>query len=324
MSDCLCEINSSDIDLTNERYRISFSENDINFLAQSLRESGLIYPPIVRPFNNKFIVISGFNRIRAHIHNNRIDNRPTKILVYQTNPDTTDYQCLLKSITALAFKRQLTQAELIICTNRLYQFLDEKQIAQKSSAIFNRELSARFVKDLLAVGSLPDPALELISTSHLSFKSAKKISCLEKDTIETFLTIFSNIRASSNKQLEIILYIMEIAARDAVKPKTIFKNQEIQDILFNEEKEVVLKTSLLRTCLFEQRFPTVFKTRQKTREKIASIKFGNNIKFLPPENLDSQTYSIVFTAKNFNEFQNNVQNLDAAMKNKALKEILNP
>jgi hypothetical protein len=45
---------------------------------------------------------------------------------------------------------------------------------------------------------------------------------------------------------------------------------------------------------------------------------------LPPENLDSQTYSIVFTAKNFNEFQNNVQNLNAAMKNKALKEILNP
>ncbi|MBT3176132.1 MAG: ParB N-terminal domain-containing protein [Desulfobacula sp.] len=322
MSDIFCEINSSDIDLADERYKISFLENDMGSLAESLKDVGLLFPPIVRPVNNKFIVISGFNRIRAHIHIHQVHNK--KILVYKTDPDTSEYQCLLKSITALAFKRQLTQAELIICTNRLYQFIDEKQISQKSSAIFNTELSARFVKDLLSVGRLPDPSLELISTGHLSFKSAKKISCFEKDTIESFLSIFSNIRASNNKQLEIIMHIMEIAARDAVKPKAVFKNPEIQAILFDKKIELVLKTALLRTCLFEQRFPTVFRVRQKTREKIASIKFGTNIKFLPPENLDSQIYSICFTAQNFDEFQKNVQTLYSAMKSKSLKEIFNP
>jgi len=323
MSDHLCEINVSDIDLADERYKILFSENDIEFLAQSLEETGLIYPPMVRPLNNKFIIISGFNRIRAHIHNNRAHNGEIKIVVYKTNTNTTDYQCLLKSITALAFKRLLTQAELIICTSRLHHFLEEKQIAKKSPAIFNTELSVRFIKDLLVVGDLPDPGLELIHTGHLSFKSAKKISLFEKDTIKVFLEIFSKIHASNNKQLEIILYIMEIAARDDILPTQIFKNQEIQDFLFDDKKETGLKTSLLRACLFELRFPTIFKMRQMVLKKITSIKFGNKIKFLPPENLDSQTYSISFTARTYEEFLSNVQNLHAGLEKKELKDIFN-
>ena len=323
MSDHLCEINVSDIDLADERYKILFSENDITFLAQSFEETGLIYPPIVRPLNNKFIIISGFNRIRAHIQNNRAHNGEIKIIVYKTNANTTDYQCLLESITALAFKRQLTQAELIICTSRLHHLLDEKQIAIKSPAIFNTELSVRFVKDLLIVGDLPDPGLKLIHTGHLSFKSAKRISLFEKDTIKVFLEIFSRIHASNNKQLEIILYIMEIAARDGLLPREIFKNQDLQDILFDDKKETGLKTSLLRAYLFELRFPMVFKVRQKVLKKITSIQFGNKIKFLPPENLDSQTYSISFTARTYEEFLSNVQNLNAGLKKKELKDIFN-
>ncbi|MBC8439639.1 MAG: ParB N-terminal domain-containing protein [Deltaproteobacteria bacterium] len=323
MSDCLCEINTSDIDLTDERYKISFSNKDIGFLARSFKETGLIYPPIVRPLNNKFVIVSGFNRIRAHIYNNPVHNNGIKILVYETKSDVTEYQCLLKSIGSLAFQRQLTLAELIICTKRLDQFLDKQQIADKSPAIFNTALGPSFVGDLLTIGALPDPALELIHTGHLSFKSAKRISFFEKDTIKVFLEIFSKIHASQNKQLEIILYLMEITARDAIKPKAFYMNQEIQDILSDKKKEPGLKTKDLRAYLFEQRFPIIFKTRQRVKEKITSIKLGNKIKFLPLENLDSQTYSISFTAKNYKEFLANVQDLNAGLENKELKEIFN-
>ena len=318
MSDLLCKINISDIDLTDERYKISFSKNDISFLAQSLKETGLITPPVVRPLNNKFIIISGFNRVRALIH-----NKETTILAYKINPDTTDYLCLLKSISNLAFQRPLTQAELIICTRRLYQFLDKEQIAKKSPAIFNTELGPGFVGDLLTIGALPDPALELIHTGHLSFKSAKRLSFFEKHAIKNFLDIFSKIQASQNKQLEIILYIMEICARDGIKTENFIKNQEIHDILLDEKKDPGLKTKDLRAYLFELRFPIVFKTRQRIKEKITSVKLGNKIKFLPPENLDSQSYSISFTAKNYKEFLSNVQVLNAGLENKELKEIFN-
>jgi len=114
---------------------------------------------------------------------------------------------------------------------------------------------------------------------------------------------------------------MEIAARDGIKPRDLFNNQEIQKILFDKNKEPGLKTRDLRAYLFKQRFPTIFKTNQMVREKIASIKLGNKIKFIPPENFEDQNYSISFTAKNYNEFKANTHLLTAALENKAIEEI---
>jgi len=319
MSDLLREINISDIDLTDDRYEFSFSKKDITFLAQSIKEEGLLCPPIVRPMDHKFIIVSGFNRIRALIHNHQ-----PRVIVYQTQPDATDYQCLLKSITAIAFQRALTHAEFILSARRLNQFLNKEQMAKKSSVIFNTQLNTAFVHDLLTIGGLPDPTLELIHTGNLSFRSAQRISLFEKNTQKIFLTVFSNIKASQNKQLEIILYLMEITKRDGITPEWFFKNQEIQDILFDTKKEPGLKTTLFRAYLFEQRFPTIVQKRQRIQEKISCLKFGNAIKFLPPENFDSQSYSISFTANNYNEFSAKVQTLKTALKNKALTEIFNP
>lgn len=321
MSDYLCEISIHDIDLTDERYKISFSRKDIGFLARSLIETGLVYPPIVRPVDDKFIIVTGFNRIRAHICNNQTCDTKTKIVVYKIRPDATDYQCLLKSIAATAFQRPLSQGELIVCIKRLYQFLNKQQIAEKSSAIFNTELTEKFIEDLLTIGNLPDPALELIHSGRLSLKSAKRICGFDEETIMVFLDIFSRIHASTSKQLEIILHIMEICARDSVAPKTLFQNQTIQDIVFHPENEPGIKTGFLRTYLFELRFPAVFKSRQQVKEKIASIKLGNNIKFSPPENLDSQDYSISFSAKNYNRFHAAVQILYTHLESRELKDL---
>ncbi|WP_300457435.1 ParB N-terminal domain-containing protein [Desulfobacula sp.] len=309
----------SDIDLTDDRYQMSFEETSVAFLARSIKETGLMCPPLVRPTNNKCIIISGFNRIRAQLYNNE-----TKIIVNQTPPDTSDYRCLLHAITALAFQRPLTHAELIRCTGRLSFFLEKEQIVQKSPAIFNTELNARFVEDLITIGALPDPALALIHLGNLTLNTAKKISVCETGMINIFLKIFSQIKASSSKQLEIIQYIMEIVARDAIDPTNFFNAKEIQALLFDENTAPGIKTTLLRTYLFERRFPTIFKTHQRVQEKISALKLGGNIKFLPPENFEGQYYGISFKAKRYDEFAATVQTLHTALSNPALKDIFHP
>jgi ParB family chromosome partitioning protein len=327
----LTMVDLTDIDLTDQRYKISVYDPDITFLARSIKEIGLNCPVTVRPFPNndgntdtklsnknvqKYIIVSGFNRVRAQIFNN-----DTSIPAYKIDTEASDYQCLLKSITALSFQRPLTHGELIIGAKRLSQYLDVNQIAEKSSAILNIELNVKFIKDLLKIGALPDPALKLIHDNKLTLKSAKRIAGYDSQTINALLNLFSSIKASSSKQLEIIQFFMEICARDKIKPTEIFQNPEIQSIVLDKDKDLGLKTNLLRTWLYDLRFPNISKTQKKVKSKISSIKLGNKIKFTPPVNFESPNYNIAFLAKNYDEFKSNVNSLNAALATKALKEI---
>jgi len=317
MSEHLCKIDICDIDLTDQRYKISFANDNIISLARSIKETGLIHYPMVRPLNNHYIIISGFNRIKASIY-----NKEDAIFAYTIKPDTDEYQCLLKSITALSFKRQLSQAELIKSIKRLNKFINVKQIADKSATMFNIELNVKFIQDLLNISNLPEPALNLIHQGNISLKAASKMQFFQEETIKCFLKIFSKIKASNNKQLEIIQYIMEISKRDAINIEFFLQNQEIQEIILNENREPLLKTKLLREYLFKLRFPTIFKTRQKVQKQINNLKLGNKIRFVPSENFENQNYSISFNAKNYIEFKENIKILNTVLENSALKELI--
>ena len=317
MSEQLYQINICDIDLSDQRYKISFAHDcDVKFLAQSIKETGLIYPPIVIQSDDKYIIVSGFNRINACIL-----NQEDTISVHKINSDASEYQCFVKAITALAFKRQLSQAELIISIKYLDKLLDTKQIADKSAAIFNMTFNVRFIKDLSDIATLPEPALDLMHQGNISFKTAKKMLSFQKESIKSFLKIFAKIKASNNKQLEIMQYVVEISKRDVIELESFLKNQEIEAIILDQNKEPVLKTKLLRDYLYEQRFPNLSKVRKTVQKKINNLKLGNKIRFSPPENFENQNYSVSFNAKNYSEFKANIQILNSVLENQKLNEV---
>lgn len=319
MFDALCEINILDIDLEDDRYKISFGLEDVAFLARSIKEMGLITPLIVRLMkNHKYIVISGFNRIRALCH-----NQTFKAAAYQINEDIEDYQCLLTAITAVAFKRPLTLVETIISIKRLSEFLKPEKIAKISPAVFNMQLNQDFIRDLLNIGALPNLVLKLIHTGNLNIKSVKKISNLDKDSITFFLDVFSKIKATASVQLEIIQNILEIAAREGIHPKSVFQEPKITNSIDDETSEIILRTQHFRAMVFDRRYPALSRTRRTVQDKIDSIKLPGTIKLTPPENFESRKYSVSFTAKNHDEFFKNIQQLTTALGNKTLQEILN-
>lgn len=318
MFDTLCEIKLSDIDLNDERYRISPGTENISSLADSIKKLGLISPPVIRPVDNRFIVISGFNRITALLHNGVI-----KAPVHLAGKETDDYQCLLFAIAALSFKRPLTHVELITGVKRLSAYLEREEMIKIALSVFNMQMTQDFIEDLLHIGSLPDPAMKLIHTGNLSLKAAKKISFLDKDEITFFLNIFSKIKTSTSIQFEILQNILEISAREGIHPKSFFKEMKIINPLDDETSDAVLRTHRFRTMVFEQRYPVLSRTRRMILDKIAATKLPGTIKLIPSENFESRGYSISFMVKNHDEFQKNVRHLTDVLENKTLREILN-
>ncbi len=318
--DNILNIDIKDINLADERYKVSLSKTDITTLANSINHTGLLYPSILRPAdNNTYIIVSGFNRVSALIKND-IPNT----LAITLSPNTSELDCYKKAIAAYASKHALTHAELIVCLKHLKSFCDEQTISDMSLAIFNTQLNIRFIKDLLCIADMPEPALDLIHNANMSIKSAKRITGFSIQASAMFLNVFSKIKASSSKQLEIITYVFEISARDGIKPETVLNDQNIQSILSNTDTPAGVKANEIRTFLYEKRFPSLFSTRQKVKEQIKALKLGNTIKLTPPENFEGPNYTLSFTAKNHKEFQSNIQKLNSISQNDRLKQIFTP
>jgi len=311
----------ANIDLTDIRYQISKGNDDISGLALSIKQMGLTSLPLVRPMGKSgdtYIVVAGFKRISALVHNGYKGN-----VVCQTSPQASEADYAIHAVSDNAFQRPLTPAELIKSILILTQFLDKPLIAEKSLSIFNTQLNQGYINDLQKIGTyLPQGGLELMDDGRLSIKSAKKISGEPPELANCFVSLFSAINTSSSKQMEIITHLLEIAAREKISPQDLYQDQKIQDILVSDNKDLGFKGNLLRSCLIERRFPHLEKRRQEIQKKINSLKLGPGIKLNLPDNFESTTYSLAFEFKTLDEFSNRVDTIDRVSNHPDLVEIL--
>jgi ParB family chromosome partitioning protein len=317
----ILQIPLSSIDIADTRYRISKGDDDIAGLALSIKQNGLTSLPLVRAMgksSDTYIVVAGFKRINALVHNGFKGN-----VVCQTLPQATEADYAVHAVSDNAFSRPLTPAELIKSILILTQFMDKNLIAEKSLSIFNTQLNPGYINDLQKIGTfLPQGGLKLMDDGRLSIKSAKKISGEPPGLANCFVSLFSAIKTSSSKQMEIITNFLEIAARENISPMDLYQDKKIQDILVSDNKDLGFKGNLLRYCLIERRFPHLEKKRQESQKKINSLKLGPGIKLNLPDNFESTSYSLTFEFKNLADFTNRADVIDKVSKHPDLVEIL--
>lgn len=317
------------IDLTDTRYQISREAGDIAGMAQSIRETGMTRLPLVRSQkepkesgeasepSESYLLISGFKWIKALVHNGYKDKVACQIF-----PGASEVDCAVRAISDTAFSRPLTPGELIRSIELLGRSMDAADIAKRSLRIFNTQFNARYIKDLQQIGTLPPKAHELMDDGRLSIKSAKKIASTPPALANCFVSLFSAVKTSASKQMEIIANFLEIAAREKIPPQSLYQEKQIQEILTLDNKDLGHKGNLLRRYLVERRFPSLEKKRQEIQKKINSLKLGPGIKFMVPDNFESMIYACSFEFKTSVEYAARVACLERVSTDPVLEEIL--
>lgn len=316
MSNSLCEVEIKDIDLLDLRYKISLSEPDISNLIQSIKSTGLIVPPILKPVDDQYIIISGFNRIKALIANE------TKHVEALICPEScSDAQCLVKSIICLSYQRQLTHAELIKSINLLSDFFSLQELVDHSIVYFNMQLNKKYMVTLLKIAHLPEPAINLLHDKKISLKTAGKISEMNQESQHWYLKIFSEVKASNSVQLEIITNMFEICARDKISVKNLLEKIEIKNILYDKTSDQSEKSSNLRGALFQIRYPSIYNANKRKKKEIELLKPYKGIKFLPSDNYEANELTVSFKISSYDDAKNKFKNIQNCLDEKTLKEI---
>jgi len=299
---------------------------DLSSLALSIEQTGLKVPPLVCRLQSeeKCLIVNGFKRIAA-MAKIGIETIPCQVI-----SDASEADYALCSVSENAFQRELTPGELIRAIEVLGRVMDIQAIADQAMAIFNTQLNAGYIKVLSRIHSLGSRALALLDSGWLSIKAAKKIISLDKESIDCFLRLFSRIKTSSSKQMEIITNLLEIGSREKITTTQVCKEKPIQEILYptskdNDKglhKDPGAAGNLVRSYLRQRRYPEIEKNRLDIQKKIQALKLSSGIRMILPDNFESMVYTISFDFKSTDEFQNKVSSIDTLAAHPDFKAIL--
>ncbi len=319
MSKTIHSIKVSNIDHADKRFLHFRSFLDTKILAQSIQDTGLINPVLLRPVSDHYTIVSGYNRVLAFKHNNE-----RVIPAFLTDPEENEFDCLVKAITAITFKRELSNIELIRSLVHLNKYQNARQIADSGPSLFNVNLNRRYVNQLIDIGNMESLALTLIDTGRLTIKTAKKLIQFPFETQHSLIELFSKIKASASVQSEIVLHLFEISRRDGCHVESILIDSGVNDLLQDPLLEDVVKTRKVRDILYQTRFPNLCLEKTRVKDKVGALKQGPDLKIDTSDNFEDRHLHFAFKIKTPQQLKKQIENLKRIADQSALTDILNP
>lgn len=307
----------TDIRLDDTRFQITVGEADLFPLTRSIQKMGLICPPTVWQTDSGFVPVSGFRRIQAVQTLSETEKIDCRIM-----PSESEMACAMQAVADNAFARELSPAEQVRAVKLLNRFMDPAQMARQSLSIFNRQLNQGFIAALLAVSALPPDAMILLENGNLALKPARRLTVYDRDTIDVLIHIFSRIKASSGKQLDIITCLTEVCKNERISANTLFDETGLQAFLNRDTGDPGQKGDQVRHYLSRRRFPNLEQTRQTIKSRLGRLLSGKSIRFRLPENFESTVYGVSFEFTSLDEFRSQVQVLASMANEPDLKGIL--
>ena len=232
--------------------RKNFADKSLKQLAQSINEKGLISPITVKKVENKYIIVAGERRYRAH----KLLNKK-RILAYVIDADTT------KDVMYMALIENIQREDLNpIEEAKGYKYLQENLQSSITEIAKTVGKSRPAVSNALRLLKLPDQIQESILKGEINAGQARAI--LQRKTTQGMLQLWQKLLTEkiSVRKTE------KLASKRKVSPQL----QNIQDKLSRliGEKVVINQNVKTRKGFIKINFSK--KTVSRVLDKLQSIK----------------------------------------------------
>ena len=232
--------------------RKNFEDKSLKQLAQSIDEKGLISPITVKKVENKYIIVAGERRYRAH----KLLNKK-RILAYVIDADTT------KDVMYMALIENIQREDLNpIEEAKGYKYLQENLQSSITEIAKTVGKSRPAVSNALRLLKLPDQIQDSILKGEINAGQARAI--LQRKTTQGMLQLWQKLLTEkiSVRKTE------KLASKRKVSPQL----QNIQDKLSRliGEKVVINQNPKTKKGFIKINFSK--KTASRVLDKLKSIK----------------------------------------------------
>jgi ParB family chromosome partitioning protein len=307
------EIHIKNINLKDERFRISYFFS-LKGLLLSLKEVGLINPPLVTSRNRQLILVSGWKRVLACL-----ELSLTSIPVWVVRSDD-DLQMFL-----LAFYENLASRE--------YSLLEKAEILRRLKKLGEKE--QKIIRHYFPLLNIPQTSYYLDLYLTISrFSKDVKSSIHQKNMSLASMEIFAEFNSrerklllpllqplGQNKQQELLEDLHEISLRDSVSAQEILISEGMSKILHSEKFSSLQKSDRIRHWLRRKRYPRLSSRRKAFKQALRKSGWPEDISIEPSPFFEEEALTVQFRFKDKEELRSLLVRLQQISSKKEFAEV---
>ncbi len=316
MTDKLCYVKLSQIDLFDKRYCFSYPEKT-DRLQHSVEKYGFICPVTLKKCGDKYSVVSGFRRLNVAVTLG-IDDVPALVV------DKDDFSCFEFAVCENLSSRELNIFEVSEILAKLSGVFEIKtdRILTHYLPLLGYNGHKRILDRLIFITTLSQDQKETLFINNIESEKILLLADLDSDLLDKAIELLVDLKPGLNKFKQILELFLEISQRENISVIDLFADEKIDSILSDKVRTGSQKLNLLRVYLMTRRFPMLSQKEDDFRKKLNKLKLSDGIKLTPPSSFEGKFFDVNFRFKNKEELKKHVQQLSDVCDNPDLDDII--
>ncbi len=294
-------LSPAEIYLKDERFRISYYFSTER-LMNSLREVGLINPPLVAVRRGRFILVTGWKRVLACL---QLSFASIPVRVSEEKDDLRNFLMAVHENLAARDFSSVEKAEII---RRLKTFgVKKSQVIRDYLPLLDIPAASSFYEKYLALAELESDLKKAIHEKNIPFSVLQIFLELEPGARGLVMPILAPL--GQNKQKEILEDLQEISPRENIAVEDILKSREILHIQSSVELSPLQKADRIRAWLRKRRYPSLSSWEESFDLTLRKMRWPKKIALKHSPFFEDEDISVAFSFKNKKEFEESVSKL---------------
>lgn len=315
------QFNSENVELhaihsDNHFFRITTAKS-VDDLVQSIRDIGLINPPVLVRHDSAYIIVSGFRRIKA-ISILGKKTVPARIAESQQH----SLFCAKIAISDNSFQRPLNLIEQVRAIQILSTFYNSPNNLASAAKELSLPGNISIIEKLKRISKLDEEIKEYILADTLSFSTALLLENFSETSRKAIARVLNDLKLSLNKQREMVTLLHEISHRDRINVSEILEEKKFKAVMAHRDLDRNQKANKIRMLLKKRRFPEITKAESDFFACIQKLDLDHSTKLIPPTFFEGSTYTLNFLFNSVEELKSCRTKLQKIIQNPEIKKIL--
>lgn len=291
-------------------------------LTDSIRQMGLLAPPLLAESDGRFIIISGFRRIAAcrSLEYDTIDVFVKKSI--STKAGELDFECAKAAIADNSLQRSLNLIEMSRAFCMIDSFVSDIKALSHIAGILGLPVGYGIIKKIKKIASMPQLIQNAILTGSISLPVAILLESYQEIAKIAFARLFISIKFSLNKQREILTLVKEIGRREGIDETEILLRGKVQQITENPDLDANKKGQKIREYLKQRRYPALQKAQKIYEDNVNVLNLADNVRLSPPAHFEGNVFALNLSFQDPEQLKACLKNAGELVDNPIFEKIL--